>query len=166
MNDSGFLELCVDGTPEEIERAIQAGANVMASNNSNENALHFAAMNNEDPGAVSVLIENGADVNSADDNGWTALHYATLSNDNPEVVKVLLENRANINARDSGGDTPLINAVTRIRPKHILLLLEYGADANIKNKTGETAADMLPDWILDGIDKAEWNAAVASLNRR
>ena len=103
---------------------------------------------------VERAIRAGANVNAANENGWTALHFAALYNDDPEVVKLLLENGANIDARDEYGDTPLMNAVISQFPRHILLLLNHGADPNVVNNAGETASDFLPEHMPDGNEEA------------
>jgi len=139
LSDADFIELCKNGTPLEIAQAIQAGANVKASNDVNENALHFASRDNRDHRAIEVLIAHGADVNFADDDDWTALHYATYSNANPDIVRVLLENGANVEVRDNHDETPLMNAARRNSPRHISLLLDAGADANAATDSGWTA---------------------------
>jgi ankyrin repeat protein len=269
MSDDDFLELCKNGTPEEIEHAIQGGANVNAADKDNWTALHFSALSNENYEVARVLIENGANINARDDYGdtplmnavysnlpkhilllldmgadteikdnkgkkpidylsestpegiddaewdivkerfgsvsertvkgtagdedfielcksgtpeeieraiqgganvnaadkdnWTALHFAALSNKNHEVARVLIENGANINARDNDGDTPLMNAVINNWPKHILLLLDMGADANIADKSGKTPMHYLSESTPEGVDNAEWETVIERL---
>ena len=131
ISDEDFLELCVNGTPEDVERAIRGGANV----------------------------------NAADEDDWTALHFAALSNANPAVLEILLENGANVDARDDSGDTPLINAAIRDWPKHIFLLLDFGADAGITNNDGNKAVDHLSESKPDEVDEAEWEAVVERLKK-
>jgi len=111
---------------------------------------------------VERAIRAGANVNAANENGWTALHFAALYNDDPEVVKLLLENGANIDARDEYGDTPLMNAVISQFPRHILLLLNHGADPNVVNNAGETASDFLPEHMPDG-DEEAWQEVYGRL---
>ena len=59
------------------------------------------------------------------------------------LMKFLLENRLmTINKQDSLGNTALHDAAMRGDLKIINLLLDCGADSNIKNKSGRTAADV------------------------
>ena len=165
LSDEDFLELCGSGTPEDIELAIQDGANVMAVNDDTESALHIAAIYNENSGVVTALITNGADVNAATQYEWTALHFAARFNSNLEVVVELLEKGANINARNIEGDTPLIMAMAVGRPECIMLLLDKGADANIKNNQWMAAADIRHFRKPNGVDSIQWETAITRLNK-
>lgn len=100
-HSSSFMALCKKGTPEEIQNAIRAGADV------NEidpffgmTPLVIAAWQNFDARVIDVLIKAGADVNAA---GGTALIAAASSNPTPEVVIALLRAGANANAIDGKG---------------------------------------------------------------
>ena len=59
------------------------------------------------------------------------------------AVKLLLENKANANAQDVRGMTPLMLALALDHPdKRVMrLLIDHGADLNLKSKAGETALD-------------------------
>jgi ankyrin repeat protein len=112
---------------------------------------------------VEQAIRAGANVNAADEEDWKALHLAAIANYDPSVVEILIESGANVNARDNGGDTPLMNAVMRNRLMHIVHLLDGGADVEITNNVGKTAADFLPEETPDGVSAVIWEAVVARL---
>jgi len=99
-------ELCANGTPEEIQAAIDGGADVKAKNADGDTALMMAARYNENPKAVSVLLKAGADVN-AQFAEYTPLMYAAGYNKNPKVVSVLIEAGADVNAMGYEGSTVL-----------------------------------------------------------
>jgi predicted component of type VI protein secretion system len=143
-----FLILCGTGTPERIQAAIDAGADVNAQDEYCGAALTNAAASNENPEVISVLVKAGADVNAKgavpillkaglvadakDDFGVTALMYAG----SPEVVSLLLEAGADVNAKDDFGMTALMYAGI---PEVIDLLLEAGADVNATDEDDRTA---------------------------
>ncbi len=104
---------------------------------------------------VRMLLAKGADVNAASGpeggrvkNGPIALGYLTplhaaASTGGPDMVKLLLDAGAKINALDVRGMTPLMLAIgtDRADPRVVKMLLDRGADARIKSKADETAAD-------------------------
>ena len=95
-----FIELSRFGTPQEVEAAIKAGADVNAK----------------------------AKSDYMDDMTVTALMVAVVFN--PEIIPILLQYGVDVNAKGTGGSTALIYAVGYDNPYMVALLLETGADAN------------------------------------
>jgi len=62
LSDEAFIELVRNGTPQEVEAAIRAGANANAKNIRYTTALMTAAMTDNHE-VVAMLLANGADVN-------------------------------------------------------------------------------------------------------
>ena len=104
---------------------------------------------------VRLLLARGADVNTVSSakapsvkNGpiglasFTALTVAAAYG-GPETIQALLDHNANVNAQDVRGMTPLMLAIStdRADPRVIRLLLDKGADPNLKSRDGETAMD-------------------------
>lgn len=89
---------------------------------------------------VAALIENGANVNASANDGTTALHLAVRGPE--DSVKALIKAKADPNAQDNKGNTPLILASKWETEKKVRMLLRDGADFNIKNNAGESAADL------------------------
>jgi ankyrin repeat protein len=54
----------------------------------------------------------------------------------------LLARGANVNAQSKNGVTPLMIAATHNNPPMIGILIDAGADVTLKNKLGQTAADV------------------------
>ena len=52
---------------------------------------------------------------------------------------MLLDRGADVNARNVGGDTPLLAALRREHFDIVPLLLEHGADANVRDRNGVSA---------------------------
>ena len=105
-------------------------------NAADESPLMLAAM----AGMVEVckrLIALDADVNKT---GWTPLHYASTAGQ-LAVIRVLLENSAYIDAESPNKSTPLMMAAMYSDSETVRLLLDEGADANLKNDKGMTASD-------------------------
>lgn len=89
---------------------------------------------------AAALIENGADVNAVSNDGTTVLHLAVRGPE--DSLKALIKAKANPNVQDNFGNTPLILACKWESEKKIRMLLRAGADFNIKNNVGESAADL------------------------
>jgi len=137
-----FFELVKTGTPEDIQGALNKGANVNAQDNNGLTPLMYAAMNNKNPEVITTLLKVGADLEDRDKNGGTVLIYASSYNQNPEVIIVLLNAGADINAQDKNGGTPLMYAARNNQnPEVIATLLKAGANAKTKDSAGKTAFD-------------------------
>lgn len=100
--------------------------------------LRDAASNGNIP-EIERLIKNGADVNAKDQfTGSTVLHNA-LSSHNSAVTKLLLSLGANPNQSDDFGEPVLIKAALANQHEVVKVLLDNGADINIKDRKGNTA---------------------------
>jgi uncharacterized protein len=115
---------------------------------------------NPDPQAqraqIEALLKAGASVHETDKNGVTPLHHAVRFR-SPAAVEMLLSHGAAVNQTcKRSGSTALHRAVTSTgapdtagksdEARQIVeILLRYGADPSIKNKTGKKAADYTHD---------------------
>jgi len=102
--------------------------------------------------AIKALLKVGADIQETDKNGVTPLHHAVRFR-SPAAVETLLRFGANVNQIcKRSGSTPLHRAVTSTgapstsgkndEARQIIeILLRYGADPAIRNKSGKTPAD-------------------------
>jgi hypothetical protein len=100
--------------------------------------LHAAVQS----GHLDIVLElfwYGADVNAQNRIGWTPLHIASrLVQPNVDVVQVLFEHGVKVNARAKDGSTALHEASAHGTPEVVHLLLEYGANVDMKNHNGNT----------------------------
>jgi ankyrin repeat protein len=97
----------------------------------------------QQPKSATMLFQHGAvaDRPPYDSYAWgPASGVASV-----DVTRVLLEHGANPNWRDEGGNTPIHRVITSrmvLDPaKFIQLLLDFGADASIRNREGRTPLD-------------------------
>jgi uncharacterized protein len=96
---------------------------------------------------LDLLITRGGDVNIASNNSMKVcpLHSAVAHHNAAiafQMAKVLLEHGAMVNATQMGGWTPLHEAAARGEVDLVSLLLQYGANATLKNDDGTTALDL------------------------
>jgi hypothetical protein len=102
-----FRELVKIGTSQDVQAAIDQGANVNERyGNMGWTPLRFAASFNTEPGVITTLLTAGADIEARDAEGKTALMWAVLYNSSyPEVITTLLKAGADGKARDNTGNT-------------------------------------------------------------
>lgn len=149
---NGFVNIVSD--------LVHAGAQVNTADKRGQTALHWAVWKNHlpvvkllmhdarpninakdamgvtpllwanDPEIFNELIQNDADITAIDNAGRSILHRAT----NPEVIQLALEQKLiNQDLRDNEGMTPLMYAVSIGNIDVIPLLLQEGADVNLKD---------------------------------
>src|SRR5271157_2509494 len=75
-----FFVLVQTGTPQQIQAAIDKGANIKAQDSSGRTPLMVAAQNNQDPEVIATLLRAGSDINARDPNGYTAMTFAVWYN--------------------------------------------------------------------------------------
>ena len=100
---------------------------------------------------VIQLVQEGADVNAVDEYGWTPLMLAAMDNPDSDVLRFLIDGGANVNAVDNNGWTPLMITHWQHGSHDDYenveeLLIENGADEDIKDKKGREAFGYLYDY--------------------
>jgi ankyrin repeat protein len=137
INDPEFVELCKNGSLQQINDAITYRVNVNARDRG-WTPLMAAARENSDSEVTAVLIKAGADVNATNISGRTPLILAAGNNSNPEVIKILIDSGADVNPK-TDGNTPLMAAASdNSNPEAITALVNAGAEVNAKNTLGRT----------------------------
>src|SRR5260370_37471227 len=97
--------------------------------------MHAAAVGS--PEAVKLLLDKGADVNARNELEATPL---ILAAGNVEKARMLVEKGAGVNAQSNLGSPPLIIAAgCDGSAPTVKLLLDKGADPNVKDKRGNIA---------------------------
>ncbi|XP_076285606.1 uncharacterized protein LOC143211647 [Lasioglossum baleicum] len=118
-----------------VELLINYGANVNVKNSQGETPI-VNAIKNRDTKMIELLLTNGADIKEDPKVVCTAVSCGNL-----KLVKDLLKNGAHVNMLHGGLDfihNLLHKAVDGKQVQMAKLLINYGANVNVKNSQGET----------------------------
>ena len=144
---------------KQIINLKQNANNLLISTNYNKNRIKkYAHYNSRDTNLdiidifkkdniehLKKAINNGLDYVTLTEYrgklGITPLHVASAHGSN-QILKYSQKFNINVNIQDEGGRTLLHTAIVRNNVNTVELLLEMGADVNIKNKQGFTAMDV------------------------
>ncbi|MEI6519773.1 MAG: ankyrin repeat domain-containing protein [bacterium] len=116
---------------------------INAYDDSGNTLLHNAARKADGLKMVQLLMSKNASVIIANKNQESPLHLAA----NDAIFNELVKNGpTNINSKDVAGNTPMISMVRLGNNGAVAKLIELGADAKLKNLSGETAIDFASDF--------------------
>jgi ankyrin repeat protein len=135
-----FFGVANTGTPQDVQAAISAGADVNAKDKNGGTVLMGAAGRNQDPAVITTILGAGGKVEALNDHGETALMYAAASNPNPAVITTLLNAGADLEAKSKSGLTALMSAAGyNPNPDVISTLLDAGARLEARANNAGTA---------------------------
>jgi hypothetical protein len=143
-DDSGMTPLhwaAFIGNFVAVKEIVEAGSSIDCCNRGLNTALLIAASCCHKD-LVHYFILNGADITIRNLKDHNALDMALLygrSNSLVDIVQELCYNGININHQNSSGQTPLHECAGRNLSIAIQILVDNGADVNIKSKDGCTA---------------------------
>lgn len=170
--ENGNTPLCIaaeNGRHEIVELLLENGATVDKANDIGQTPLMMSILNYYRDTTAEVLIQHGADINKTDNDGKNPLHMACKKYGSPSMVKLLIKNGANVNEPEDNAskNTPLhlaamnhadfgflgSNAGNEANEEIATILLEAGADPELKNANGETVMELAESsrnhWIVE-----------------
>ena len=107
-------------------------------------ALHWAAQQGHTP-VVTILLDSGSSletrISARSDAGWTPLSLAARHG-HIETAKCLLLRGAQLDTQSDDKNTPLHRASLMSYTDMVQLLLQCGANQEIRNRDGKTAEDL------------------------
>lgn len=125
-----------------IKTLIKQGADINLCDENKNSPFLYAALYYSNPEIFDVLIEAGADKNAVNVLDANALMIAVY-NSNIEILKKIISLGLDVNWKNKGGWTALMSVALDSRPIEIAaLLIENGANIEIKNKIGNSAFEI------------------------
>lgn len=96
----------------------------------------FIGTNNKEKYAIvyALLHTPAINIYQTDQSNSNALHYTALYSDNSEYIKTLINAGLLVNSRDKFDWTPLHDAIKQNNLDNVRILLESGADKNMRAK--------------------------------
>ncbi|XP_077206190.1 fibronectin type 3 and ankyrin repeat domains protein 1 [Paroedura picta] len=141
LNKLGFTALMVasqKGYSRLVEILVENGAEVNKKNSSGKDSLMIACFSGH-LDIVQYLRSQGASWQSKDLGGCTAMHWAA-DGGHYDVIQWMIEDGCTVDDKDSGLEwTPLMRLCAMSGKRDVAdLLIEAGADVNMKDKDGKT----------------------------
>jgi ankyrin repeat protein len=133
-----FLRSAASDRLSFVQIAMQQHPSFGAVDLNGDNAMMRAAMYNTKQ-VAELLLNAGFSTLFANSSGRTLLHVFA-KNGWDDLVEKALAAGASIDARDDKGNTPLLEAASRGRVDTAKLLVDRGADLEVINFEGESAA--------------------------
>ena len=146
----GHTALMEANTAAKVKLLVTRGAQVNVRDEMGQTAL-VHAVDRGDVEVVDALLQAGADASIPDEKGATALLYA-LQEPSPynregspeqriEAARLLLKSKIrDVNAQNENGETALMRAVALGQIEVVRSLLDQGANVNLYDVLGNTAA--------------------------
>lgn len=123
------------GKAQIAQLLLEHGAQVDYVGQSGRKALEVAILNKE-PDVLQVLVDHGAQVNEP---GFTLGHPLNLAQNQVPMLRILLAAGANPDARSKDrGETVLHQAVFSYHPDVVQVMIDGGADLNLRNRWDDT----------------------------
>ncbi len=130
---------CSSGDFQTLKVLLEYQPDVNAPDSRGRAGLHRALESRNWP-AARLLLMGRALPCRADRKGYTPLHLAAEQGPPDILAKLLRKAPHCVDAQDSQGRTPLMCAAAENRPEAVHLLLQAGADPDILDARGRTAA--------------------------
>jgi ankyrin repeat protein len=128
-----LIQAAILGHLETVQALLASKADINKQNRTGASAL-FTACVEDMPEIVQELILRGALVDVADGDGYTPLMMSC----NEKIVTMLLDHKADINKQNSKGESALHAACYHGKLDIAQLLINRGAEVNIRSSEGHT----------------------------
>jgi uncharacterized protein len=137
--DTRLADAAMNGDRGAVVTLLRAKADVNAAQGDGTTALHWAAYK-DDLEMAKALLAAGANVKAATREGGITPFYMACANGDVSMIDAMLKAGADANSSKSNGTTVLMAAAGAGNADAVKLLLDHGADVNVKEAShGQTA---------------------------
>ena len=123
---------------------LERDGNIDMRDSNGRTPLFLAAGFNR-PEVLDFLLQQGAGLESENQIGSRPIHMAAGFNNNARALSTLLAAGADVNKANNLGSTPLHWAAGSEALPQSRLLIDSGAQINVRDKQGRTALDVAQD---------------------
>lgn len=164
--------VCKENGHENLQKLIEAGADVNIKNKDGKTPLHIAIENKHCDCVKILLASQKINLNATDNERKTPLHYAVEKNDIASLRLLIHCTGVDFCALDDQGFAPIHKAVLSkdCSPACLTELAEYAHNLHIKDKDGWTALSLAEKYkkeyadILKGIKETQASRTIAKLS--
>nr|XP_042905260.1 uncharacterized protein LOC107454385 [Parasteatoda tepidariorum] len=137
-NNTPLHKAAEKGTISVINFLVEKGADSHIINSKGEKPIHIAARHGNKE-VVDLFLNMGISVDEKSKDDWTPMHYS-ITYHQLELVKYLVNREAkpSLDIKNIEGETPLHLAYKNKRTDIMIMLLEAGANPDIKDNGGRT----------------------------
>jgi uncharacterized protein len=125
----------------EADKAIAAGANVNWVTSEGLTPLLWVMGTTHNSERIEYLLKAGSDPNYIDTKRLASPMYLASGGNRPDILKLLLRYKGDPNLWGPHGNSMLMTAADQSRDENFEILLAYGADINLANRSRSTVAD-------------------------
>ncbi len=137
---SSATEWDYDFRTKRMKAAVEAGADINATNDYGVTALYSAVME-KDTKLVEFLLDNGIDLASKIEGQAENAVNAAAWNGDIEMLRLLVERGADVAGVNNNNENALHNAISENNKEMTAYLLDYSLDVNNKNNHGWTVLE-------------------------
>lgn len=137
-DDTALTASAARGNAKVVEALLRGGADVNLKGRSGWTALLLALTEEHEAVADVLLTQPNIDLKAENPEGMPALMVAVW-HQNETAVQTILKLGADVNHQDKDGDAAVHGAALYGNVKILRLLLDAGANPDVKNKVGGTA---------------------------
>jgi len=129
---SDIFEAALTGNLHALVHYHQLGASLHEKRANRTSLLHLSVEGNN-PKLLVYLLNKGLNIDDADTSGTSALIMAAMDASRLKLVEILIKRNATLNQRNHRHTSALTMAIKRFNIQAAILLVEHGADVNIRD---------------------------------
>ncbi len=129
---SDIFEAALTGNLHALVYYHHMGANLHELRANDTSLLHLSIEGNN-PKLLIYLLNKGFNIDQADKSGTSALMMASMDVSRIKLLEILIKRNATLNQRNNRNTSALSMAIKRFNIKAAIMLVENGADVNIRD---------------------------------